>query len=248
MKRIRLPPAMTARYMDNFTQRGERRVPDDAFPWDVYGGKDLTLERHDGSPLAVLLVGVIPLAACWYARLALRRAATFNDHRGGHYSGTVGNYRHHGQPGPAAFTRNRPEQWGQLSVLLREMDAAYRRRLPDLYAERRQVLGDSPWLVPGTTFTTGTCNNAADFHGHADHHNIPGLLDAATVVRVGTYAGGCLAFIRYQAALDLHAGDLLVADFAGETHCNTPIIGEPGQYERLSIIAFARHDLIAGEG
>jgi hypothetical protein len=119
---VKLHVLIRPKYMD-------RRVP----PW-------FQLSLHGDRLVAALRVGVLRRSA--YPRLALRAAATYSDHRGGHYSGTVGNYRQESRPGPTKFTREHPEDAGQIQALLQKVDNAYRTLQQRALADRVSATGE----------------------------------------------------------------------------------------------------------
>jgi hypothetical protein len=234
---------MTDKWLANFRKKGRRPAPD--FPWEVYGGKDLDLVRPDGTLLAALRVGAISSAVCRYCWDGVGRAVHFSDHRGGAASGTVGFWKMPGrEPKLTAWCRDRRHRadWRQVQVLLREMDAVFRRECPAHYEARLEAVKRCPYLVSGTTFTTATINRDADFNAHLDKHNLLAGLEVVTALRSGSYTGGLLGIPRYLVAFDLHTGDVLMADLRGELHCNTPIVGDA--YERLTAIAYARAEIV----
>jgi hypothetical protein len=256
---VPLSVRMTDDWMANFEGKTRRR-PAPGFPWEVYGGEDLDLVRPKaaGGLLAALRVHALPDACCRHARDALRAAVHWSERRQAD-SGIAGYwyYPEAALYGAArcrlsAWTRDHPDGWRRVRCFLGALDAAFHHHWPSLYAARLEALrGAGHCLIPGpgsdgrpTTFTTATINRDAQFHAHPDRHNVPGLYEAMAVVRAGQYEGGCLGFPRWGVALDLRTTDLLVADLCGEVHCNTPLVGRPGRYERLSVIAYARQDLV----
>jgi hypothetical protein len=60
-----------------------------------------------------------------------------------------------------------------------------------------------------------------------------------TVLHAGTYTGGHLVFPKYRVAVDLRTGGVLLAD-VHEAHGNTPLIGTPGSFVRLSLVCYYR--------
>jgi hypothetical protein len=227
--------------MENFKPGGRRPAAD--FPYRVYGGRDLDLVRPDGTLLAALRVGAVPPAVCRYCWDSVGRAVQFSDHRGEHASGTVGFWKMPGrEPKLSAWSRDNREDWRRVQVLLRELDVVFRRECPAHYAARREAVRGCPYLIPHTTFTTGTVNLDADFDAHTDKHNLAEGLEVVTALRSGAYSGGLLGIPHYLAAFDLRSGDVLLADLRGEFHCNTPIVGDT--YERLTVIAYARTNIV----
>jgi hypothetical protein len=99
-------------------------------------------------------------------------------------------------------------------------------------------------LIPGTVFTSAQVNRHAPEAGayarmgvHRDAGNLPAAYGVIVVIRDGPYTGGELVFPQYQVAVDLANKDCLICDNR-EAHGNTPIVGEPGAFERLSVVGF----------
>jgi hypothetical protein len=60
------------------------------------------------------------------------------------------------------------------------------------------------------------------------------------LVTMGDFQGGLTVFPRLSLAFDVRPGDVLLADFCGEVHGNSLIVGD-----RVSIVHYARQDLTA---
>jgi hypothetical protein len=233
---------MSADWLANF--RKKRRRPAADFPYQVYGGRDVDLVRPDGTLLAALRVGAVPPAVCRYCRVSVGWAVRVSEHRGKHASGTVGLWRMAGRESRlTAWSQGYPADWRRVRVLLRELDAVFRRECPNHYAARQEAVLGCPYLIPNTTFTTATVNRDAASDAHLDKGNLLDGLEVVTALRAGSYTGGLLGIPRYLCAFDPHTGDVLMEDLRGELHTSTPTRGA-GPYEGLTVIAYARANIV----
>jgi hypothetical protein len=176
-------------------------------------------------------------AALKVARWSERRRAT----------GNIAGWFDKPHPRVTAFTRDRPGLWRGLRPLLLGMDGAFRERLPDLYAAQRAAAAatHSYYVIPGTPFTTVTCNRDWRSPCHLDDGNLG--LSVMWVFTGGDYAGGLLVLPKWRLGFDLREGRVLVADLAREYHGNTPVVVEPGdgaEFHRLSVLLYARAGLL----
>jgi hypothetical protein len=208
----------------------------------------INVRAPDGRLVLALRRRVLPAQLLKGVYRSLRRAAGWSENRG-HYSGIMGFYDYDGQDGawaarPTAFGRNHPEPWEVIQQLLRAMDEVYASWMPEAYQAQQLATAGNPWLIPGTVFTTGTVNNTADFRAHRDDGNWLGAYSVQTVLKAGEYTGGHLVFLRYRLAVDMGSQDVLFFP-ADELHGVTAFGGEPGTFQRLSVVGYCRDRLIA---
>jgi hypothetical protein len=143
------------------------------------------------------------------------------------------------------ITRDDPEGWAAILPLLRCLDRTFRQWEPRRYAaQQTYVRATQPeYVVAGTAFTTATVNNTERYRAHRDRGDLKLGFGVITVARSRGYTGGELIFPRYRVAVDLRAGDVLLAD-VDEVHGNAPIVPTEGDPERLSVIAYYRAKMI----
>jgi hypothetical protein len=149
---------------------------------------------------------------------------------------------------PGRLTAFSAENWGlheQLLPLARAVDGVYRIYLPESYAGLATAAGlvNPLYLLPGTSFSTGTLNSCWQTAVHADKNNFRGGLGALTMLTAGTFSGGELAFPQFGIAVRYGMRDVLLAD-GSQWHGNLPIHGVAGTYNRLSLIFYLREGLI----
>jgi hypothetical protein len=234
------------RTSDEWLARAEGKFLD-ARHWDyVVRFAAVNVLKPNGSLLLALRPNAIPRAVRDLAHGPLLRAARATHRRTGAaggreelYSGTIGCLN--GEP--TRFTRTHPSDWAAIQPLLRAMKRMFRDECPAEYTDLRDAACRTPpeRLIPYTVFTSAAVNRWSPDHNarmavHADDGNLPGAFGALTVLREGDYSGGLLVFPRYRVAVDLHAGDCLIADNR-EPHGNTAIIHD-GDFERVSVVAY----------
>ena len=190
----------------------------------------------------------MPLTPPPPSRPALRRAAKPSDNRGGVRSGLVGFYdRGRGcrYCRLTPFSRDDLEGWADLQLLLRDMDALYRKVLPEVHARQMRFVSMThpDFVIPKTAFSTATVNNTVAFKAHRDRGNLHLGCSVMALLRQGRYGGGLLVLPEYRLAVDLADRDVAVFD-SDAMHGNTPFVGDPGSYERLSVVAYYRAGMI----
>lgn len=134
-----------------------------------------------------------------------------------------------------SWTGQHLPEFGRLSVLLKEIGAAFAAHVPDRYAAQMGYVTrtDPDWVVPGTPFTTITVNNTYATGTHKDQGDLAAGFSCLAVLRSGRFNGGRLVFPEWRTAVDLHHGDLLLMD-AHEWHGNTAI-SCPHGYRELDV-------------
>jgi Oxygenase domain of the 2OGFeDO superfamily len=233
-------------------------------------GEDARVLRPDGSPLIVFRSRAVPAAVWEPAFPALLRAAkpslNRGDAAGGRYrrvkrdgtrsntsesrpvrSGTAG-YLERDPRAPicraTAYTREDAEGWAAVVPFVRAINEAFRRGCPDRYAAQLAVVRQTPpaYVIPGTVFTTMTVNRNFRTHVHKDEGDLPQGFGVMCVVEAGEYDGGYLVFPKWRVAVDLRAGDVLLAD-VHEWHGNTELVGVEGEYDRVSVVLYYRSEM-----
>jgi hypothetical protein len=146
-----------------------------------------------------------------------------------------------------AYTMARPERFAAALPLIAAADEAFRWHLPDRHAAQMEKVRTTrpEWVIrhPGgrapTAFTTVTVNSNWQTAVHKDAGDLPEGFGVVTAIRAGGFSGGLLVFPRFRVGVDLRTGDVLLAD-VHEHHGNTPIVGVPGTFERLSMVLYYR--------
>lgn len=95
------------------------------------------------------------------------------------------------------------------------------------------------FVIPGTVFTTVTVNLNWQTAVHTDVGDLKEGFGVMAVLKAGSYKGGHFVVPKYGIGFDHGTGDLFLCD-VHQWHGNTPIIGKPGTYERLSFVLYYR--------
>ena len=90
--------------------------------------------------------------------------------------------------------------------------------------------------IPGSNFTTITCNWNTVFRAHKDANNSSGALSC--LAAFGNYRHGELVFPRLDVAFSVKERDMLVCDCPRELHATIPPLGT-----RFSLVAYTREGL-----
>ncbi len=209
----------------------------------VIGDRDVNVYRPDGSLLLSFRKRALKSRVCRIAHPGLRRAARWSEHRQAE-SGTVG-YFDKPEPRATEFTASNTGEWARVVPLFRALDRVFRRVCPGPYARQLAAVAETNrrWVISDTVFTTGTVNRSVEFPAHRDRNNLNRSFAALTAFRSGQYTGGLLVFPRWHLAVDLTTRDVLLADTVTEPHGVTPLVGEPDEFERISVVAYFREGL-----
>jgi hypothetical protein len=137
--------------------------------------------------------------------------------------------------------------------LFQAMDAAFAQYEPDAHAFQKMLAERTlpEYLLPGTTFTSATINRNWPTSYHQDAGDLPGGRGVLTAIRGGAFTGCLLTIVEYGIAVDFGTQDILIGNTHGLWHGNTPIVGEPGTYERLAVVLYYRqnmHHCLGAEG
>jgi hypothetical protein len=233
----------------------------------LIGREDADILRPDGSPLLVFRHKVLPAGACRRAFPALKPAAAPSSNRGAAaggrtrtvkkdgtrsntfaskpvLSGTIGYYDREARTPfcrRTEYTRRDVEGWALVQPFIREVNAVFRRELPERYEAQMAAVRRTPaeWVIPRTAFTTVTVNRNWATAVHKDKGDLKSGFGVMSVLAAGLYEGGYLVFPKYRVAVDIRTRDVLLAD-VHEWHGNTPIEGTEDEYDRISCVFYFR--------
>jgi hypothetical protein len=145
-----------------------------------------------------------------------------------------------------AFTANNWERFEEeVMPLARCVDEVFRQYLPARYAAQAEAasLVEPRFVIAGTVFSTITTNRNWVTAVHTDSGDLRNGFGVQTLLTAGDFEGGGYAFPQYRVAIDARMTDVLLAD-VHQPHGNLPIIGEMGQYERVSLIFYLREAMM----
>jgi hypothetical protein len=124
------------------------------------------------------------------------------------------------------------------------MDRVYRATLPERHAGQLAAIEAThpDWRIADTVYTTITVNRnwRTAYHRDAGDLIAPGQGVSCLVALWGGEAtGGNLVLPAWDLEVELRSGDMILMD-SHEIHGNTPIVGIPGKYHRVSVVAYYR--------
>ena len=98
------------------------------------------------------------------------------------------------------------------------------------------------WVIEGTPFTSITVNRNFQTAVHTDKGDFRQGFGVLSAFARGKYSGAHFGFPAFGISFDLRDGDVLLAN-VHEWHGNTPFVGAPGRYERVSCVFYYREKM-----
>jgi len=150
------------------------------------------------------------------------------------------------------FTADYPEQWKRVIPLVQDIDALYKKLVPQCYRVQRALANQTAYTIPKTAFSTITTNLNLVTAIHKDKGNIrfdslsckkgtpKNSFGNLVVIEKGKYTGGYTCYPEYGIGVDVRSGDFLAMD-VHRYHGNLPIKQITANAERLSIVCYLRH-------
>jgi hypothetical protein len=128
--------------------------------------------------------------------------------------------------------------------LVQTVSSWFRELVPDRWAAQQEAWEHThpDFRIPGTVFTTLTVNRNWQTAVHQDKGDFRPGFGCMTVFRAGSYSGGLLCFPQYGVGVDLNTRDVLCSDVHA-WHGNTPLVGGPGPWERVSVVLYYRENM-----
>lgn len=144
-----------------------------------------------------------------------------------------------------AFNLNQPDRFAAALPFIQAVDRVFKQEMPDRHAaQMAKVAETSPdFVIHGTSFTTITVNKNWQTSVHVDAGDLGEGFGVMTALRGGEFTGGYLVFPRYGLAVNLGTRCVLLAN-VHEYHGNTPIVGKPGTYRRVSCVLYYRSRMV----
>lgn len=151
----------------------------------------------------------------------------------------------------SAFTRNYAAKWRHVAPLIRDIDAQYKRLVPDCYRKQRAAALQTAYHITGTAFSTVTTNVNFQTALHRDKGDYDeGFGNLVVIERGAPYEGGYTCMPQYGVGVDVREGDFLAMD-VHQWHSNTPIVPTKSPHEgagagasvRLSLVNYLRQDV-----
>lgn len=140
-----------------------------------------------------------------------------------------------------AFIISKGDRWAKALPFVRAVSKAFRDHVPERYGAQQAFIDQTSddFIIPGTVFTTITVNKNWQTAVHKDQGDLKQGCGVMAVLNAGTYEGCYLCFPQYRVAVDMRLGGVCFAD-VHEWHGNTPIVGKPGRFERISCVFYYR--------
>jgi hypothetical protein len=143
---------------------------------------------------------------------------------------------------PCRFNVDYPEQYKKTVPLVQTIDALYEKLIPEKYKLQRKKANETPFKIPGTSFTTVTTNVNYQTSVHTDKgDDVEGFGNLA-VIEKGEYSGGETCFPQYGIGVNVRKGDVLFMD-VHQPHANLPIQKKTEDTIRLSIVCYLRKNV-----
>jgi Oxygenase domain of the 2OGFeDO superfamily len=143
-----------------------------------------------------------------------------------------------------AYTRNHWEQFGSTVLpYIQAVDGLFQTHMPERHAAQLSVASTTPgYAIEGTSFSTVTVNLNFATACHRDSGDLAEGAGVITCFTSGNFTGGTLVFPKWNLGFNLSSGDALLSD-VHQLHGNLPLVGEKGEYQRLSCVFYFRERL-----
>lgn len=143
------------------------------------------------------------------------------------------------------FNMDHPDLWNDLLPYIQYVSKVYQEYAPEHYeAQRKYVKQIHPdFFIKDSIFTTLAVNRNWQTALHKDQGDFNNGLGCMSALQAGAYEGAELVFPKYRCAVDMRTGGVCLAD-VHQWHGNSPFIGQPGHYLRMSTVFYCREDMI----
>lgn len=143
-----------------------------------------------------------------------------------------------------AFNEKHMDRFNKAYPIIKIVNDLYAELMPEHYNYQKSIVDKSSpdFVIKDTVFTTITVNKNWQTAVHTDKGDLKGSYGNLVVLRVGTYTGGYFCLPKWRVAVDLNNCDVLFTD-VHQWHCNTPIVGINGEYERISLVMYYRENM-----
>lgn len=143
-----------------------------------------------------------------------------------------------------AFNAKDKIGWSKVLPFLQSCSDEYQKAAPESFQKQKIVCDRThpDWVIKGTAYSTITVNQNWSTACHRDVGDLKDGLSCITALRAGKYKGANLVFPHYRAAVNLDTLDLLMFN-SHHIHGNTPLIGSPNSYKRVSLVLYFRENM-----
>jgi hypothetical protein len=143
-----------------------------------------------------------------------------------------------------AYNLAHPRRFASVIPFIQRIDREFETLVPDRYKAQRKYIETTSddFFIHGTCFTTVTVNRNFQTAVHKDVGDLREGFGVMSCLRRGRYEGCYFVFPKYRVALDMRTGCVLCAD-VHEWHGNTPMKGNHGMFERVSLVLYYREKM-----
>jgi hypothetical protein len=134
------------------------------------------------------------------------------------------------------------EGYKKIIPYIRQIDAAYKKYIPEKYKNQRKKADETEFKIDGTAFTTVTTNINFQTTIHKDTGDDANGYGNLSVIEKGSYEGGETCLPQYGIGVNVREGDILLMD-VHEWHGNLPIKLKEPTAERMSIVCYLRENV-----
>ena len=136
------------------------------------------------------------------------------------------------------FMVDYPTEYKKCLPMIQEIDAFYKKYVPEKYKLQKRKANQTPFHIPGTSFTTVTTNVNFQTTLHRDKGDDEDGFGNLVVIEDGKYTGGETCLLQYGFGVDVRTGDVCFMN-VHEWHGNLPMVFEPSA-KRLSVVCYLR--------
>jgi hypothetical protein len=146
------------------------------------------------------------------------------------------------------FNMDYPEKYKKLIPLVKEIDEAYKKQVPDKYKNQYKKARQTPFRISNTSFTTITTNVNFQTTIHKDKGDDMDGFGNLVVIENGEYSGAETCLPQYGVGVNVRTGDVLFMD-VHQWHGNLPIVLKHtdsvpvNEAKRLSIVCYLRYNV-----
>jgi len=146
-----------------------------------------------------------------------------------------------------AFIKYYSDEWEKSLPFIKKIDKLFKKLVPNRHKIQRYFSKQTKFCIGDTAYSTMTINNNWRTALHKDAGDLEEGFGNLIVCSKGKFSGGYLGFPQYSVCINVQDGDFLAMD-VHEWHCNTEIKPITKEYDRLSIVAYLRKNMIRCKG
>lgn len=143
------------------------------------------------------------------------------------------------------FTQDRWDLWLELLPYIQKASDVFKEYAPGPWQKQKDFVDkiNTDFKIVDSVFTTLTLNRSFRTFLHKDKGDFESGLGVMSVLQGGTYTGAELIFPKYKTAIAMKTGGIALAS-VHDWHGNSPMICAPSEGLRMSVVFYAREDMI----